>query len=240
MSTGGCEGGTPEVAYASAIAANGVASAKAYPYASGGGSDFKCKLAPSMIVANISNYVVLPSNEATPLLDAVATVGPLAIAVDASAWDIYDSGVFDGCDANDIDLDHAVQLVGYGTDTQDYWLVRNSWSSGWGEDGYIRILRGSATSPKCGTDSSPQVTTPALTTPVLLLRRWRCVCSVAHGARARTRTHALHQTHTSSFDSPLLCLSLTLQDGVGCNGGPASVKVCGSCGILYDTVYPTI
>lgn len=41
------------------------------------------------------------------------------------------------------DLNHAVQLVGYGTDPKDgdYWLVRNSWSPVWGERGYIRLRR---------------------------------------------------------------------------------------------------
>jgi len=53
------------------------------------------------------------------------------------------------------DIDHAVQLVGYGTDASggDYWLVRNSWNAGWGESGYIRIARPST--PPCGVDPTP-------------------------------------------------------------------------------------
>ena len=49
----------------------------------------------------------------------------------------------------------AVQLVGYGTDASlgDYWIVRNSWGSRWGEDGYIRLRRDSTA--QCGTDSTP-------------------------------------------------------------------------------------
>merc|ERR1712098_708583 len=45
-------------------------------------------------------------------------------------------GIYTGCDfSSNIDLNHAVQLVGYGTDAElgDYWLGRNSWGSGWGE-----------------------------------------------------------------------------------------------------------
>jgi cathepsin L len=69
----------------------------------------------------------------------------------------YESGVFNGCSTTNIDLDHAVQLVGYGTDAgQDYWLVRNSWGESWGEDGYIRLTRGSATDPHCAPDTNPQ------------------------------------------------------------------------------------
>ena len=48
----------------------------------------------------------------------------------------------------------AVQLVGYGSDSDgDYWIVRNSWGSRWGEDGYIRLARESEL--MCGTDSTP-------------------------------------------------------------------------------------
>jgi len=62
---------------------------------------------------------------------------------------------FSSCTTNTTDIDHAIQLVGYGTDDQygDYWLVRNSWTPLWGEDGYIRIAR----SPDlCGIDYNPQ------------------------------------------------------------------------------------
>ena len=86
----------------------------------------------------------------------LAEVGPLAVSVYASSWGAYSGGVFEGCsyDSN-IALNHAVQLVGYGSDPTDgdYWIVRNSWGPGWGEDGYIRLRRDAAA--QCGTDSSP-------------------------------------------------------------------------------------
>jgi len=158
--TGGCSGGTAEVAYATAIKFGGVASEAEYPYKSGNGQDFPCKFsnASTPPVAHLSSYVVLPENEQTPLLNAVATVGPIAISVDASAWSRYSSGVFSGCSTTEIDINHAVQLVGYGTDSSagDYWLVRNSWGSSWGESGYIRVFRGDADKPECGPDNHPQ------------------------------------------------------------------------------------
>ena len=86
------------------------------------------------------------------LLVAVATVGPVAINIDASTWHTYESGVFNGCAQDNVDINHVVQLVGYGTcpeTKQDYWLVRNSWTSQWGVDGYIKLARGSG---YCGTD----------------------------------------------------------------------------------------
>lgn len=63
--------------------------------------------------------------------------------------------MFDGCGTDSVTLDHGVQLVGFGTDAKggDYWLVRNSWGTGFGEEGYIRIRR-YATAP-CGIDTNP-------------------------------------------------------------------------------------
>lgn len=66
---------------------------------------------------------------------------PISVAInaDASGFQHYASGVFDGpCTSN---LDHAVLLVGMGTDGEDYWKVKNSWSASWGEHGYIRMVR---------------------------------------------------------------------------------------------------
>ena len=81
-------------------------------------------------------------------------VGPLSISVAASSWGSYSGGIFNGCDYDsNIQLNHGVQLVGYGSeDGQDYWIVRNSWGTSWGEEGFIRLLR--ETSPGCGTDTT--------------------------------------------------------------------------------------
>merc|ERR1711908_244290 len=66
----------------------------------------------------------------------------------------YGGGVLSDC--NDYVMDHAVQLVGYGTDSgKDYWTVRNSWGN-WGEKGYIRMQRYGEGNEPCGTDKSPQ------------------------------------------------------------------------------------
>merc|ERR1712154_650623 len=107
-------------------------------------------------VIGITGYNVLPSNDQDAVLTHLAEVGPLAVSVYASGWGSYSSGVYDGCDFDaNIAINHAVQLVGYGTDASegDYWIVRNSWGSRWGEDGYIRLQRQSTA--QCGTDSTP-------------------------------------------------------------------------------------
>jgi cathepsin L len=178
--TGGCDGATVELAW-DLIKEKGIAREADYPYTARDGT---CKTRDPY--TNITSYVNLPSNQQQPILEAVANVAPLAVAVDASNWFGYRSGVFDGCNQKNPDIDHSVQLVGYGTDTKggDYWLIRNSWGSGYGEKGYIRIKRESGT-PRCGTDKKPS-------------------------------------------------------DGTGCDDGPPTITVCGTCGILYDALYPII
>jgi len=80
------------------------------------------------------------------LQDAVATFGPVSVAIDAAhpEFEYYSSGVYYNPNCkNDVDsLDHEVLVVGYGTDNgQDYWLVKNSWSTYWGDQGYIKMAR---------------------------------------------------------------------------------------------------
>lgn len=157
--TGGCAGGTTELAYLQIINQGGLASEWTYPYQSYFGKNFfpTCSFSNQTTppVAKISSYVNLPSNEYAPVIEALATVGPLAISLDASAWSDYEEGVFTGCNNTNPDIDHAVQLVGYGVDPEygPYWLVRNSWSPSWGEAGYIRLARSST--PPCGVDLNP-------------------------------------------------------------------------------------
>lgn len=76
-------------------------------------------------VATVSNYTFLEPNNYTVLMNAIANVGPVAISVAAEAFQFYTGGVF-SADCG-WDVDHAVQLVGYGHDEAsglDYWTVR--------------------------------------------------------------------------------------------------------------------
>jgi len=155
--TGGCGGGIVDIAWQKIIDLGGIQSEWTYPYLSWPGNDYPtCKFDPTKIQANLSSFVSLPTNEYWPVMNVLATLGPLAINVDASLWNDYEYGVFTGCNMTSIDINHVVQLVGYGTDDQygDYWLVRNSWTPSFGENGYIRIARSS--NVECGMDNSPQ------------------------------------------------------------------------------------
>ena len=78
------------------------------------------------------------SQDENQMQEAMLQYGPLSICVDATGWQDYSGGIFDGDCSNQID--HAVQAVGWGSDESGtYWIVRNSWGTSWGEDGYIRL-----------------------------------------------------------------------------------------------------
>lgn len=94
------------------------------------------------VAARIRGYDNVPYNDESYLRVAVASQ-PVSVAIDSSspALQHYAGGVFTGeCGTN---LDHGVTIVGYGTtdDGMDYWLVKNSWGTNWGEDGFIRMRR---------------------------------------------------------------------------------------------------
>ena len=152
--TGGCEGATAVLGFGY-VTEYGLSSESDYPYE---GRDERCSK-PSSPTAKVNGTVQLKSNDADALMQAVATVGPVSISVAPKTWGFYSGGVFDGRMGShcDVDIDHAVQLVGYGKDSDTgkyYWLVRNSWGESWGEDGYIRVLRTPGNEP-CDYDTTP-------------------------------------------------------------------------------------
>lgn len=103
-------------------------------------------------VAKISGYKDVKANSEEALQQAVANQ-PVAVLIDAGGADFqfYKSGVFTGeCGT---ELNHDVTIVGYGTseDGLKYWLIKNSWTSSWGEEGYMRLQRDvSAKEGVCG------------------------------------------------------------------------------------------
>eukprot|EP00808_Paulinella_micropora_P028504 g1405.t1 len=150
---GGCQGATAELGF-QGVKENGLCSNQAWPYTA---SDGKCNN-PCKAIVNITGCARLKTNNETELMYAVATVGPIAISVDASTWNTYRSGIFTSClNEKYYDIDHAVQLVGYGEEKGNkYWIVRNSWGKTWGEGGYIRVARLAADDPKaCKKDVKP-------------------------------------------------------------------------------------
>eukprot|EP01103_Thecamoeba_quadrilineata_P014994 TRINITY_DN4603_c0_g2_i1.p1 TRINITY_DN4603_c0_g2~~TRINITY_DN4603_c0_g2_i1.p1 ORF type:complete len:376 (+),score=72.35 TRINITY_DN4603_c0_g2_i1:74-1201(+) len=155
---GGCNGGTAELAFDQLVNQGGLSAEWTYPYKSFYGfnetCDFNETITPPEAV--LTGYTKLDTNSYSQVMNAIAYNGPLAINVDASAWSDYESGIFNGCNVTNPDIDHVVQLVGYGNDPNGdaYWLVRNSWSPDWGEDGYVKLPR--ASDAPCGVDIFPQ------------------------------------------------------------------------------------
>ncbi|XP_068658061.1 senescence-specific cysteine protease SAG39-like [Aristolochia californica] len=136
----GCNGGLMDDAFKFILHNGGLTTETTYPYE---GVDGKCnskKEASS--AAKISGFEDVPANSESALLKAAANQ-PVSVAIDAGGipFQLYSGGVFTGpCGTS---LDHGVTVVGYGTtsDGTMYWLVKNSWGSSWGEEGYIRMQR---------------------------------------------------------------------------------------------------
>jgi C1A family cysteine protease len=148
----GCNGGLMDNAFKWVIEQGGITSESNYPYTSGNGNTGKCdKTKESPVAAKFSGYKDVQSDE-DQMATWISTNGPLSVAVDAAQhWQTYTGGILTTCKGTQ--LDHGVLAVGYGTDNgQDYWIVKNSWGTSWGEQGYIRLGRGTN---QCGIKSVP-------------------------------------------------------------------------------------
>ncbi len=127
--TGGCQGGTATLAINTIAKNGGIPQEWTYSYRSYFGAAYQCQNASSANwtpFARVSSQVHLPFNVEAPVIEALATTGPLITNVDASGWFAYEAGVFQGCSVN-ATIDHVVQLVGYGHDSEsklDYLLVQ--------------------------------------------------------------------------------------------------------------------
>lgn len=156
---GGCGGGDLPGAFGYVMEAGGLDSGEDYPDTSHVlGITGNCKWSGNKVAQVASwKYAVPPCAESEQakggacanqdedgLKAALANFGPLSVCINAAEWDYYSSGVFSrSCSGAWADLDHCVQLVGYdSTGAKPYWKVRNSWGTGWGESGFIRLPMG--------------------------------------------------------------------------------------------------
>eukprot|EP00919_Chromeraceae_sp_WS-2016_P026186 GHVR01061931.1.p1 GENE.GHVR01061931.1~~GHVR01061931.1.p1 ORF type:complete len:313 (+),score=84.61 GHVR01061931.1:398-1336(+) len=139
---GGCSGGIMDRAMQAIIDEDGACTEEEYVYTA---QDGKCSISDDKCPTKytIDGYTRLPSMNEPMMARTVATSGPISVGLDAdnNAFRFYNSGVLDGeCGAS---LNHAVTAVGYGTTAEGvpYWLIKNSWGSTWGDNGYIKIKR---------------------------------------------------------------------------------------------------
>ncbi|KAM3728865.1 Cathepsin L-like [Dirofilaria immitis] len=135
----GCSGGYMNRAFEYA-AYYGIAQERQYPYAA---TVQNCRWHKRIALVNDKGYAYIPQGDELALKSAVAKYGPVVVGISASkrAFRFYSSGVFSHRNCGH--LDHAVLVVGYGTDNNygDYWIVKNSWGTSWGEAGYIYMAR---------------------------------------------------------------------------------------------------
>lgn len=140
-----CDGGEDWRAYDWVMENGGISFKENYgPYLM---ADSYCASTTKQADASIQSYVNITEGCVDCLMDALASVGPISVSIDAShpGLSFYTSGVYSDpeCKNGVDDLDHSVLAVGYGTDPEggDYWIIKNSWSTYWGDQGYIRIAR---------------------------------------------------------------------------------------------------
>lgn len=136
----GCNGGWPASAFAY-IKAGNITTNATYGYVAKTQTCLKTKLTlPIYKLVSYSSFTGCTN------LKTQVNIRPVSVAVDASYWSGYTSGIF-ACTTSAIN--HAVLLVGY--QSTGVWIIKNSWGTGWGERGYIRIPAGNS----CGVCNYP-------------------------------------------------------------------------------------
>ncbi|KAJ7356032.1 hypothetical protein OS493_027429 [Desmophyllum pertusum] len=150
----GCKGGFVNKAFKYIRDNGGIDTEASYPYEA---QDKKCRFNKANVGATDTGFMVIKHKSEPDLQSAVATVGPISVAIDAShsSFQLYHQGVYNEAQCSQTRLGHAVLAVGYGTyQGQDYWLVKNSWGTGWGNGGYIMMSRNKNNQCGIATDAS--------------------------------------------------------------------------------------
>jgi cathepsin L len=152
--TGGCQGSTQQLAFNYSMTA-GITTEADYPYRGVTGTCEPDKIKP---VAKNAGFTTVMPNNYTDLVHNVAQ-RPIAVTVAAGGlgWQLYSHGVYSGGIAGcGFELDHGVQLVGYGEDNgEKYWIIRNSWGKSWGQKGFMYLARYGEGQEPCGVDKRP-------------------------------------------------------------------------------------
>jgi C1A family cysteine protease len=152
----GCNGGLMDDAFKYIHAEGGLCSETEYPYR---GVDGSCKASTCGTKYDpITGYKDV-TKDSESSLETAAAAGCVSVAIEAdqSAFQFYSSGILNGnCGTN---MDHGVLVVGYGTQSgQEYWWVKNSWGTSWGEKGYCQMCKDcgkNGNKGECGINQDP-------------------------------------------------------------------------------------
>jgi len=138
----GCNGGLMDNAFNYVKSNKGIDTESSYPYEA---KDDRCRFQKQNVGAEDTGYVDITAGDENALVTALATQGPVSVAIDASheSFQFYKKGVYFEPECSPSALDHGVLAVGYGVapEGDKFYIVKNSWGTGWGEDGYIRMAR---------------------------------------------------------------------------------------------------
>jgi len=138
----GCNGGLMDNAFNYVKSNKGIDTETSYPYE---GKDDRCRFKKQDVGAEDTGFVDVKQGDESELEAALATVGPVSIAIDAGheSFQFYKKDVYNEPQCSSTELDHGVLAVGYGVTAQGdlYYIVKNSWGDTWGEQGYIRMSR---------------------------------------------------------------------------------------------------
>ncbi|CAF1069878.1 unnamed protein product [Adineta ricciae] len=137
----GCRGGLMDNAFKYIKENSGLDTESTYPYEA---RDDTCRFNTKNVGATDTGCKDIKQYSEDDLQDAIATVGPISVAIDAShtSFQLYKSGIYNERACSSLQLDHGVLAVGYDTQNgQDYYIVKNSWGTSWGNQGYIWMTR---------------------------------------------------------------------------------------------------
>jgi len=150
----GCDGGLMDQAFTYIKVNKGIDTEASYPYKA---VDQKCKFNAANVGATDTGFVDITSGSEDDLTNAIATIGPISVAIDASqdSFQFYSSGVYYEPGCSSTELDHGVTAVGYGAQgSKLYYIVKNSWGTSWGQQGYILMSRNKKNNCGIATASS--------------------------------------------------------------------------------------
>ena len=130
----GCRGGFTQTAFSEVKNAGGITFADYYPYNI---SAPTCNPRKNDYTVTVTNSYRIVEEQA--MIDHVLGGGTLSVCVDATKWNDYRSGIFTDCGTGPaLNINHAVNIVGVNVD-EGYWIIRNSWGTWWGENGYMKL-----------------------------------------------------------------------------------------------------